>query len=176
MTALEVLAELRNAGIRVEPRPNGNLYLAPKDRLTPDLVERARTHKADLLRLLREGAAVTRVLDTFEGARFLRESDTNGIATREASKADAATWRRGVVPDSSNPLIPDSIRAKIRAIETDARAKGWDPERLWNSNFWDQPRGRAAVLEPDDEIAEVTADYIAILMEKNILRFQRRTS
>lgn len=87
------------------------------------------------------------------------------------------SWRRGVVPDRSSPLIPDSIRAKIEEIETEARVAGWTHERLWNAGFWDQPRGLAAVLEPDDEIAEVTADYIAILkVEKNILRFQRRMS
>src|ERR1700676_4504766 len=54
---------------------------------------------------------------------------------------------------------------------------GWPPELLYNSNFWDRPRGLAAILDANDEIAEVTADYIAILkVERNIVRFQRRTS
>jgi tubulysin polyketide synthase-like protein len=52
MNAIEVLTELRNAGIRVEPRPNGNLYLAPANRLTPDLLTSVRTHKSEILNLL----------------------------------------------------------------------------------------------------------------------------
>jgi hypothetical protein len=47
------------------------------------------------------------------------------------------------------------------------RAKGWDQARLWSLKFWDQARGLTAVLEPDDEIAEVTANYIAILKTQN---------
>ena len=49
MSATELLTELRSAGIRVERRPSGNLYLAPKSRLTPELVEHIRRHKAALL-------------------------------------------------------------------------------------------------------------------------------
>ena len=87
------------------------------------------------------------------------------------------SWHQGVVPDISSPLIPDSIRAKIEEIEPEACVAGWTHERLWNASFWDQPRGLAAVLGEDDHLIEVTADYIAILkVEKNILRFQRRTS
>jgi hypothetical protein len=95
----------------------------------------------------------------------------------ETTKADAATWRRGLVPDSRTPIMPPCIREKIEAIEADARAKGWPPELLWNSGFWDSPRGLAALLDEGDEIAEVAVDYIAILKtQRNILRFQRRTS
>jgi hypothetical protein len=47
-----LLTELGRRGIRIEPRPNGNLYLAPKDLLTPELVERVRSHKAELVALL----------------------------------------------------------------------------------------------------------------------------
>jgi hypothetical protein len=92
-------------------------------------------------------------------------------------KQAGASWRRGVIPDVHDSHIPESIRAKISAIELEARALGWDPERLWNSNFWDSPRGLPAVMDEGDEIAEVTTDYIAILKtQRNILRFQRRTS
>ena len=81
------------------------------------------------------------------------------------------------MPDSRNPLIPTEVRAKIESLEADARTKGWPPELLYNSNFWDYPRGLAAILDAYDEITEVMADYIAILkLEKNIRRFQRRTS
>jgi hypothetical protein len=53
MTATEVLSELRKAGIRVEPRPTGNLYLAPRCRLTPELIEQVRAHKAEILNYLK---------------------------------------------------------------------------------------------------------------------------
>ena len=86
-------------------------------------------------------------------------------------------WRRNIVPDSTHPIIPPAIRAKIESIETEARALGWDPERLWNSNFRDQPRGLPAVMDEPDEIGAVTADYIEILKtQKNVLRFRRQAS
>jgi len=54
---------------------------------------------------------------------------------------------RDVVPDYLHPLIPEAIRAKIEAIEPEARAKGWPAELLWNNAIWDLPRGIAAVLD-----------------------------
>ena len=90
---------------------------------------------------------------------------------------DPATWTRAVTPNSRAPLIPDAIREKIAAIEPTARRLGWQPEQLWNANFWDAPRGLAAVLDANDEIAEVTADYISILKVKHdILRFRRHAA
>jgi hypothetical protein len=100
-----------------------------------------------------------------------------GDCTAGRMKPAPRSWRRDVVPDSHSPLIPDSIRAKIEEIEAEARVAGWTHERLWNTGFWDQPRGLAAVLGEDDQLVEVTADYIAILKtQKKILRFRRRTS
>lgn len=80
----------------------------------------------------------------------------------------------GDVPDSRHPLILDEVRFKIEAIYAIARAKGWPAELLWNSGFWDSPRGLAAVLDPEDEIVEVAPDYIAILkVKRDLLRFRR---
>lgn len=82
-----------------------------------------------------------------------------------------------LVPDSRTIRIPDAVRMKIEAIESEARCLGWPPELLWNAEFWRQPRGLAAVLDEGDEIGEVTADYIAILkVKRDLLRFQRRHS
>jgi hypothetical protein len=79
-----------------------------------------------------------------------------------------------IARDLRTPLIPDAIRAKIEAIEAEARAKGWQCERLWNAGFWDLPRGLAALLDPEDEIREVTADYIEILkFGRDLQRFRR---
>jgi hypothetical protein len=82
-----------------------------------------------------------------------------------------------MTPDSRHPLIDPAIRAKLEAVEAEARAAGWPAELLWNAGFWDRPRGLAAVLDPDDEIVEVAPDYIAILKTKrDLLRFRRHTA
>jgi hypothetical protein len=90
---------------------------------------------------------------------------------------DRAAWAHSITPHSRNPLIPTEVRVKIESIEADARAKGWPPELLYNSNFWDYPRGLAAILDANDEIVEVTADTIAVLKYRSeILRFRRRAA
>jgi hypothetical protein len=90
---------------------------------------------------------------------------------------DPATWSRTVTPNSRHPLIPDVVREKIAAIEGEARNLGWPPELLWNANFWDAPRGLAAVLDANDEIAEVTAEYISILkVKRDLLKFRRHAA
>jgi|SRR5215469_2294819 len=136
MSMQTLLDQLKAQGIRVEPRPNGNLHLTPKARVTPDLVEAVRQHKLALLARLRGEHSIT--------------------------------------PDSRNPLVKPEVRAKIEAIEADARAKGWPAELLWNSAFWDRPRGLAAVLEAEDQIGGITQDYIEILKRRHdLLRFRR---
>jgi len=82
-----------------------------------------------------------------------------------------------VPPDSRSPIIPLEVRSKIEAIEAEARAKGWPPELLWNAGFWDTPRGLAAVLDPEDEIDQVTPEYISILkIRRDLLRFRRHAA
>jgi hypothetical protein len=82
-----------------------------------------------------------------------------------------------VTPDSRNPLVKPEIRVKIEAIEARARALGWPAELLWNTWFWDRPRGLAAVLEECDEITDVTSDSIGILKSRHdLLRFRRHTA
>jgi hypothetical protein len=49
-----LLDELRYRGIRLEARSNGNLYVAPKSRLTSDVLDRIRRHKPELLALLEQ--------------------------------------------------------------------------------------------------------------------------
>jgi hypothetical protein len=80
-------------------------------------------------------------------------------------------------PDSRHPLIFPEVRTKIEAIEAEARARDWPAELLWNANFWDRPRGLAAVLDPGDEIDEVTPEYISILkISRHLLRFRRHAA
>jgi hypothetical protein len=103
-----------------------------------------------------------------------QKNNGDGRATAAECRA---TWTRSLTPDSRHPLIPPEVRAKIESIEAEARAKGWPAELLWNGGFWDSPRGLAAVLDREDEIAEVTADCIAILRTKrDVLRFRRHAA
>jgi len=84
---------------------------------------------------------------------------------------------RDLVPDSRHPLIAPEVRAKIEAIETEARSKGWPAELLWNNNFIDLPRGLAAILGEYDQIIAVDAEEITIVVNKrDIWKFRRRVS
>lgn len=104
------------------------------------------------------------------------EPDTKtDISSLGPNANDRVAWDRAVTPDSRRPLIPPEVRTKIEAIEPEARHLGWPAELLWNATFWDLPRGLAAVLDAEDDIGEVTADYIIVLkLKRNVLRFQRR--
>jgi len=65
----------------------------------------------------------------------------------------------------------------IEAIENQAGALGWPSELLWNDHFPEMAPGLAAVLEPNDEIAEVTTEYISVLRSRReLLRFPRMRS
>jgi hypothetical protein len=98
-------------------------------------------------------------------------------ATVSLSEKTGAMWPRSVVPDSRHPPIEPAVRAKLEAIEAEARAKGWPPELLWNGNFWNCPRGLAAVLDPGDEITEVAVDHITILkVKRDLLNFRRHAA
>lgn len=115
-------------------------------------------------------------LATLAGLADLQSQNgpTAELPPKAEPRADRATWTRTVTPDSRHPLVPSEVRAKIEAIEPDARSKGWPAELLWNRGFWDSPRGLAALLDPNDEIAEVTHDHIAILKtRRDLLRFRR---
>jgi hypothetical protein len=158
----------------------GYIAARPKGRTSPELVAAIRAHKGELLALLTGASdpeltnAVTVIEQAFPGARLVevRESPTK---LASASQVDLrASWPRSVAPDSRRPLIPPEVRAKIEAIERDARGMGWPPEILWSANFWDLPRGLAAVLDAEDEIAEVTREFIIILKTKrDLLGFRR---
>ena len=105
---------------------------------------------------------------------FVSEPERRGDAKSQSKHPTAS---RTVTPNSRNPLVKPEVRAKIEAIEADARDKGWPAELLWNAGFWDCPRGVAAVLDAADEISEVTPEYIAILKTKSdLLKFRRNNA
>jgi hypothetical protein len=53
MTVVEVLEQMRNAGVRLAARDD-RLRLIPKSRVTPEIVELARQHKPELLSHLKD--------------------------------------------------------------------------------------------------------------------------
>ena len=56
MTATELLADLDRRGVRLEARGD-RLRYAPRSALTPELVERLRSHKTELLAVLSDAGA-----------------------------------------------------------------------------------------------------------------------
>lgn len=105
-------------------------------------------------------------------------ADEGGDVTAPAPEWSAAAWTEKMgVPDSRRIVVPETVRMKIELIELEARRLGWLPELLWNADFWRLPRGLAPVLDEDDEIGAVTAEYIEMMKTKHhLLRFQRRNS
>jgi len=123
-----------------------------------------------------EAESIGKVLRAFSGTRLVEIAPKSATATSKTATAKPAppAWRQASAPDSRRPLTPPPIRAKIEAIEPEARRLGWPPELLWNASFWDLPRGLAAVLDPGDEIVEVTSEIITVLKTRHdLLRFAR---
>jgi hypothetical protein len=153
MVAVEIIRQARKHGVRLAVF-DGIIKASPPNTLPDDLKAAIREHAPEVKALLTARSTRSERL-TLPGV-------------------DPATWTRAVTPNSRAPLIPDAIREKIAAIEPTARNLGWPPELLWNASFWDSPRGLAAVLDADDEIVEVAADYIAILkVKRDLLKFRR---
>jgi hypothetical protein len=162
MDAYVLFTDLRRRGLNLALEGDDRIVVSPSTLLTDEDRVAIRQSKPDLLRILSKSRETP---DLPEGA----------VASPQ--KTDAATWRHSVTPNSRNPIVPSAIRGIIEGIEAEARAKGWPAELLWNADFWDSPRGLAAVLDEEDVIAEVGPDHIAILKtEHNVLRFQRRAS
>jgi hypothetical protein len=153
MNVERIVEQAESRGVRLVVLA-GKLKATPSNALPPDLEAAIREHAPEVKALLTARRTRSERL-TLPGA-------------------DPATWTRAVTPNSRAPLIPDAIREKIAAIEPTARNLGWPPELLWNASFWDAPRGLAAVLDVDDEIVEVAAEYISILkIKRDLLKFRR---
>jgi hypothetical protein len=194
MGAAEILRQAKKHGVRLAVF-GGIIKASPPNVLPPELKAAIRQHAPEVKALL--AARPTRPDDDrpaapcrwCRGRAFWRKSGgpwtcqtchppvTDPAERYTLPGIEPATWTRTVTPNSRAPLIPDAIREKIAAIEPTARSLGWQPEQLWNSGFWDSPRGLAAILEPDDEIVAVTPDYISILRTRHdLLRFRRHVA
>ncbi|MBV8135349.1 MAG: hypothetical protein JO121_06880 [Deltaproteobacteria bacterium] len=152
MSAESLIADLNSRGIRLEL--NGEkISVTPSSKLTDSDRESIRQHKPLLLARLQEDRAPVEIKIAGPGESLRR-----------------AGWRRAATPDSRYPIIPQEIRAKIEAIEQEARRLGWPPELIWSADFWGLPRGLAAVVDADDELGDVRSDYIEILGVKHVVR------
>jgi len=88
MTGLdELLADCDARGIRLLPSSDGGLTLdAPQDALTPDLLARLKTYKADLLALLRPAHEVAQTLPEATG-------DAPAQPTKRVCRCGSTIWR-----------------------------------------------------------------------------------
>ncbi len=59
MSVLELMGELRRRGVILRDREGQLICEAPKSAMTPDLRERTRSHKEEILRILRQSAPVS---------------------------------------------------------------------------------------------------------------------
>ena len=127
------------------------------------------------IRLIPSGA--DRLLAT--PSTLLSDADREAIRANKPAILRALTAKRParIVADSRNPLVSPTVRAKIEAIEPEARRLGWPGELLWSAGFWDAPRGLAAVLDDGDLIVEVTEAAIEILkLKRDRQVFMRRNA
>ena len=139
--AAQILVELKERKVHVEPRPGGKLYLAPARAVDPALLHKIRAHKAELHELL--------------SAPAMSDLEENSI--------DRPARCDGWLPPAE---VPPAVASEIKRIEVEALRLGWSKARLWNFNFWphtkNEPRGLASVMNDDDAIVAVSKDYIAI--------------
>jgi ribosomal protein L37AE/L43A len=193
IAAAEIIRQAKRHGVRLAVF-DGIIKASPPNTLPDDLKAAIREHAPEVKALLatrpaRSDDRPAEACRWCRGREFWRKADgpwtcqtchppVDTPAERcTLPGVESASWIRNVTPNSRAPLIPDAVREKIAAIEGDARNLGWPPELLWNANFWDSPRGLAAVLDADDEIAEVTAEYISILkVKRDLLKFRRHAA
>jgi len=102
------------------------------------------------------------------GANCSAPEPSRNQRPHERLRADGHALRVGIAnercanPQTSHDQIESAVAAEIRRVEPQARSLGWSQWRLWESRFWPGPRGLAALMEPGDQIMEVTTEWIRI--------------
>jgi len=153
-----LIESFRRRGIQLETRPNGRLAARPASRLTDDDRTILRSRKLEILSALTladddakagsEPSADRRNLKTL----VLAGLDGNQRPGRECEVAQWCEQHR----------IDANIGAAILAIEANALALGWSPQRLWGFRFWPiQERGLVALLDAGDRLT-LHPDHIEI--------------
>jgi tubulysin polyketide synthase-like protein len=113
-----LLDELRDRGIRLEVRSNGNIYVAPKSRLTADVLDRIRRHKPELLALLEQKRLS---FAQVEARRLIRMCKEYGVGLRLEPDSTLVVTSNGRAWRS----LVDTIEANVEAV-ADLILAGWD--------------------------------------------------
>src|SRR5258708_27750594 len=113
-----ILDELRDQGIRLEARSNGNLYVAPKARLTPDVLDRIRSHKSELLALLEQKVVS---FAQVEARRLIRVCKEHGVGLRLEPDGTLVVASNGRAWRS----LVDALEANVDAV-AELGSTGWD--------------------------------------------------
>jgi hypothetical protein len=115
----EILTELHDRGVRIELRPHGGVRLVPARLIDPDLLNRIRAHKTELLIMLRkeQEQAETNRLARADGWRPLPEPSHSAYSILE-------TCQRCGVALLIDPATGDLVVAK-------AGARADEPSQPW---------------------------------------------
>jgi hypothetical protein len=113
-----LLDELRDRGIRLEARSNGNLYVAPKSRLTPEVLDRIRRHKPELLALLERRSPS---FAQGEARRLIRMCKEHGVGLRLELDGTLVVTSNGRAWRS----LVDAIEANADTV-AELISAGWD--------------------------------------------------
>jgi len=113
-----ILDELRGQGIRLEARSNGNLYVAPKARLAPDVLDRIRRHKSELLALLEQKRLT---FSQIEARRLIRTCKEHGVGLRLDPDGTLVVTSNGRAWRS----LVDAIEVNVDAV-AELVSAGWD--------------------------------------------------
>jgi TubC N-terminal docking domain len=113
-----LLDELRDRGIRLEARSNGNLYVTPKGRLTPDVLDRIRRHKPELLALLEQKPlSIAQV----EARRLIRTCKEYGVGLRLEPDGMLVVTSNGRAWRSLVDALEENVDAVAELVSA-----GWD--------------------------------------------------
>ncbi len=116
--SVSLLDELLDRGIRLEVRSNGNLYVAPKARLTPDILDRIRNHKSELLALLVQKPLT---FSQIEARRLIRTCKEHGVGLRLDPDGTLVVTSNGRAWRS----LVDALEANVDAV-AELVSTGWD--------------------------------------------------
>lgn len=144
-TAAEILAECQAHGIILQPLPGGRLDVdGPAGELTPELLQRLRDHKAELLALLAGG--------TQDGRPEGQDHGAGDPQDLQPIDGDAAKWQPYSTPDGRCGIVRDDL-ADMTIIDLPTPCSGcggierWqDLTGTWRCPVCSPPGTRAALL------------------------------
>jgi len=73
-TAAELVREAADAGLSLDLRPDGTVFVRPKDRITPAIIERLRAAKAELVEYLRRERLADQAAEVLAGDPTLQRA------------------------------------------------------------------------------------------------------